>query len=124
MLALRSPRGLSGSTRKWPMSPPPPPQGPWQAARGSRADTISSACLWQKPQGSTQFCLKPEALGSPGKWGHRGEKGEAASPLSELFLRTQAREETWHRRLRLLRKSPEETSTPKLSGKTSEQPIG
>lgn len=45
-------------------------------------------------------------------------------PLTELFLRTRAREETWQRRPRLLRKSPEETSTPKLSGRISERPSG
>lgn len=65
MLALRSPKGLSGSARKWPVSPPPLPQGPWRAAWRSRADTILSAFLWQKPQGHTQVCLLPEALASP-----------------------------------------------------------
>lgn len=63
MLALGSPEGLSASARKGVASSPTP--GALAAAWRSEADTILSAFLWQKPQGPTQVCLKPEALGSP-----------------------------------------------------------
>lgn len=91
MLALGSPKGLSGSARKWPVSNPHT-QGPWWAAWGSRADVILSAFLRQKPQGPTQVCLKSEALESPRSpevtkrmeavWGYRDEKGEDERPCS------------------------------------------
>lgn len=85
MLGLRSPKGLSGSARKWPGSSPTTVA--LAVSMGARADAIPLALLWQKPQGPTQVCLKPEALGSPRSpevtrqvegWGHRGEKGEDA----------------------------------------------